>query len=64
VTRRAPGWTREVDLTPGEPQRVELPPASREVVSFTIEAAGGFVPSELDPSSKDKRLLGVWVEAR
>jgi hypothetical protein len=64
VTLRAPGWTREVDLTPGEPQRVELPPASREVVSFTIEAAGGFVPSELDPSSKDKRLLGVWVEAR
>jgi hypothetical protein len=62
VVLRAPGWTHELDLKPGEAQQVELPPASRGVVSLTIEASAGFVPAELNPASKDQRLLGVWVE--
>jgi hypothetical protein len=64
VVLRAPGWTRELDLKPGEPQPIELPPASRGVVSLTVEASGGFVPAEVNPASRDRRLLGVWVEIR
>jgi hypothetical protein len=58
----APGWIREFDLPPGEPQVLELPPASRGVVSLTIETTGGFVPSERNPSVRDTRLLGAWVD--
>jgi hypothetical protein len=64
VVLRAPGWIHEVDLPPGEPQQLDLPPSQRGVVSVTIETSGGFVPAERDPASKDKRLLGVWVEVR
>jgi hypothetical protein len=62
VTISAPGWIREFDLPPGEPQVLELPLASRGVVSLTIETTGGFVPAEHDPSAKDQRLLGAWVD--
>jgi hypothetical protein len=62
VTISAPGWIRELDLPPGEPQVLELPPASRGVVSLTIVTTGGFVPAERDPSVRDQRLLGAWVD--
>ena len=64
VVVRAPGWIRELDLLPGEPQPIELPPPLRGVVSLTIEAGNGFVPAEVVPASSDLRLLGVWVEVR
>ena len=64
VTLQAPGWMRELDLEPREPQLLELPPPARGVVSVLIDAAGGFVPAELDSTSKDRRLLGAWVQVR
>ena len=64
VTLQAPGWVRELDLEPREPQLIELPPPARGVVSVLIDAAGGFVPAELDSTSKDRRLLGAWVQVR
>jgi hypothetical protein len=32
------------------------------VASVEIVTEGGFVPAEVDPSSRDRRRLGVWVE--
>jgi hypothetical protein len=52
-------------------QQVTLPPqATRDitlrsrhaVATVEIATTGGFVPAELDPSSRDRRRLGVWVE--
>jgi hypothetical protein len=64
VTLRAPGWMRELDVAPGSTELVELPPASRGVISLTVETSAGFVPADQDPSSRDRRLLGLWVEVR
>lgn len=64
VTLRAPGWQREVDLQPDVTVQVELPPASRGVIRLVIEASTGFVPAERSDGSRDRRLLGVWVEVR
>jgi hypothetical protein len=61
VTLEAPGWHHEIDLQPGEPQRLELPALSRGAISITFEAASGFIPAEVDAASKDRRSLGVWV---
>lgn len=61
VTMEAPGWHHELELQPGEPQRVELPPLSRGAISITFEAASGFVPMERDPSVRDRRTLGAWI---
>jgi hypothetical protein len=64
IALRAPGWTHEMDLLPGQPQELNLPPTQRGVVSVTVETSGGFVPAERDKTSNDRRLLGVWVEVR
>jgi len=55
----------------GDVQRVTL--AAREtrdvtlrsrhaVASVEIVTEGGFVPAEIDPATRDRRRLGVWVE--
>jgi hypothetical protein len=58
-------------IVDGDVQRVSLAPqAARDitlrsrhkVASVEIVTTGGFVPSELDPASRDRRRLGVWVE--
>jgi hypothetical protein len=62
VALRAPGWIHEMDLLPGQPEQLLLPPTQRGVVSVMVETSGGFVPAERDKASNDKRLLGVWIE--
>jgi hypothetical protein len=32
------------------------------VASVEIVTEGGFVPADLDPATRDRRRLGVWVE--
>ena len=32
------------------------------VASVEIVTEGGFVPAEVDPTTRDRRRLGVWVE--
>ncbi len=56
------GWSQEVDLEPGTPATVSLPDPTRRVVRIGIDTATGFVPSEIDPSTLDRRYLGAWVE--
>jgi hypothetical protein len=62
VTLRSHGWSQALDLVPDRPQEVTLPAATRGIVALEIETADGFVPSEIDPSSRDRRFLGAWIE--
>jgi len=77
VTVRVEGRARTVELQPGRQADVifDLPPGfpyknQRPVDSpgpsylwvVSIESTGGFVPAEVDPTSRDTRSLGVRVE--
>jgi hypothetical protein len=58
VTVESGGRRDEIVLQPGEERRVQLPDA---IALLRIRSAAGFRPSEADPSSRDSRLLGVYV---
>jgi hypothetical protein len=62
VTLTTRGWTRTFDLVPMEPQIVELPASATGVIPLSLATENGFSPSQNDPSSKDRRFLGIWVE--
>jgi hypothetical protein len=65
VTLTSPGWRSTVAVQPGLVQEVEVPVESAGVaVPMKIETSTGFVPSEHDPSSSDRRVLGCWFEVR
>lgn len=52
----------EIVLKPGEERLIEVPvDAATGTAAVTIRSAAGFRPSEADPSSRDSRLLGVYV---
>ena len=49
-------------LKPGEERLIEVPvDAATGTAAVTIRSAARFRPSEADPSSRDSRLLGVYV---
>lgn len=57
------GWSHEIDLE-GE-QAVDIlvpPPATGRVILLDLITTTGFVPMEVDPTLRDRRYLGVWVE--
>jgi hypothetical protein len=58
------GWRQRVDLVPGQAVDVELPVFPSGVVPLTIDVESGFYPKETDPSSTDRRFLGIWVEVK
>jgi hypothetical protein len=58
------GWQQSYDLVPGQAVEVELPQFPSGVVPLTITAATGFYPRDLDPTSTDRRFLGIWVEVK
>ena len=60
--------TEKWELTPGQVARtlIDAPPlrpgqASR-AGQLRITTSAGFVPAEMDPASRDRRLLGTWLE--
>jgi hypothetical protein len=56
-------WREEMALDPGDERRLQLPiDAQRGAALFTISAAAGFRPADVDPTSRDVRFLGVWVK--
>jgi hypothetical protein len=63
ATFRTFGWSRRVDLLPGQAAEVELPTAAGGVTPLTISTENGFSPNQIDPSSRDLRFLGIWVES-
>ncbi len=58
------GWRRLFALVPGTAADVELPVVAGGVIPLTISTDNGFSPQALDPSSRDARFLGIWVEVR
>ena len=56
------GWRRRLALVPGQAAEVALPVVASGVVPLTITTDSGFSPMEFDPTSRDPRLLGIWVE--
>jgi hypothetical protein len=54
-------WRTTLELHPGEERRVDLPIAHGRA-RLVVTSESGFRPSEVDASSRDTRLLGVWVQ--
>jgi len=60
--------TESWDLAPGEVARTIIdapaPQPGQQVRSaqLRITSSNGFVPAEIDPGSRDRRLLGAWLE--
>lgn len=57
VTLERGGRREEIALQPGEERRVDVPGGAL----VRIRSSSGFRPSEVDPKSRDTRLLGVYV---
>ena len=64
VLVRAGAFSLQVELAPGEERVLEIPLSPGGIAAVTIEAGRSFRPSEIDPTSGDRRLLGVRLEAR
>jgi len=62
ITVRTRGWQETITLAADAAHEVTLPPARHGIVQLTVDASSGFQPVERDPSSHDRRFLGVWVE--
>ena len=52
----------EIVLAPGEERRIEVPlDPARGAAVIGIRASARFRPSDMDPNSRDTRMLGVYV---
>lgn len=63
VTVALDGVVREVSLTPGESEAVTFP-ASPRPRALRVTTSDGFIPADVEPGSRDRRLLGSWVMFR
>jgi hypothetical protein len=64
VAVRAGSFNLDLELAPGEGRTLEIPVSPDGSALMTIRAGRSFRPSAHDPSSGDRRLLGVRLEAR
>jgi hypothetical protein len=58
-------WQDELRLAPSEERRIDVPVDNRRgasIIRFSVDS--GFRPSAVDPSSRDHRYLGVWVQVQ
>ena len=63
VTLQAGSWRRELLMTPGQEQAVEVPiDRTTGAAAVRMETSSGFRPADHDPASRDQRFLGVWVK--
>jgi hypothetical protein len=63
VLVQAGAWRDEIKFGPGEERRIEVPlNHQRGATRLRFTTSAGFRPSEVDPSSRDTRFLGVWVK--
>ncbi len=59
------GWSREVDLEGERAVDVLVPaPPTGTVILLDAVTTTGFVPFDVDPSIRDRRYLGAWIEPR
>ncbi len=56
------GWSHEVDLQGEAAVDIPVPaPASGGVIQLEFTTSTGFVPIDVDPATRDRRYLGVWI---
>jgi len=60
----AGGFTVDAELAAGEERDLAIPVSPEGSVLLTVQAGRGFRPSDADPSSADRRLLGLRLEPR
>src|SRR5690606_30698439 len=57
------GWSQDVELTGETPVQIDVPaPAGGGPIALDTATTTGFVPIEVDPSIRDRRNLGAWIE--
>ena len=62
VTLATPHWSERLDLVPNTTRTVVVPlPAHESLMPLEITTSSGFVPAEIEPANKDRRLLGCWI---
>ena len=61
---RAGGFRLDAELAAGEERELAIPVSTDGSVLLTVQAGRGFRPSDADPSSADRRLLGLRLEPR
>jgi hypothetical protein len=54
-------WQARLDLNPGDDRRIDVPLVNSHA-RLVVTSESGFRPSEVDPASRDERLLGVWLQ--
>ncbi len=63
VHLRARGWEQTLQLDPREERVLDIPiDAASGAVLLEILSEKGFRPVDLDPTFKDERYLGVWLQ--
>jgi hypothetical protein len=63
LTMEAGAWRDTLHLSASEERQVQVPiDSARGAAAITFTASSGFQPSENDPSSRDKRFLGLMVK--
>lgn len=55
------GSSSEVRLTAGQEQEIVLPAATARAQQLRVTSSNGFVPAEIEPGSRDRRVLGCWL---
>ena len=63
VTFSSTTWGERVDLTPGTPREVHIPPPpTAGPFLLWVKTENSFIPAEVVPGSTDRRILGCWIE--
>jgi hypothetical protein len=64
VTLESGTWHDHLVLRSREERVVEIPVRAGPGTQLTVLSDDGFRPADVDPTSSDDRLLGVWIETR
>jgi len=63
VTFSTTTWGERVDLTPGTPREVHIPPPAKSgPFLLRVKTEHSFIPADFAPGSTDRRILGCWIE--
>jgi hypothetical protein len=65
VTLTSAAWKETLQLDPDDERVVQVPSGlNSRLTPLTVAVSNGFRPADVDAGSDDRRLLGVWIEAR
>jgi hypothetical protein len=63
VTFSTTTWGERVELTPGTPRDVQIPPPAKPgPFLLRVTTDKSFIPGDVIPGNTDRRILGCWIE--